>query len=172
MTNLYTTFLRSFLMSKHEHTQTPTYQNTREHSFEQSFQQSNKAVALSIQSASNDQQVYIQALSRPVVYLDIYICISGCFLSIIALQSCLFEGTSPFPSTLAAFFTPRGLSTKVFRNYLVFICCVTSFIRYFFSIFSLTCFSPRPDIFYLFHKLTNHLRVITRNAFNLILFLT
>ncbi len=39
-----------------------------------------------------------------------------------------------------------------------------------FLIFSLTCPSPRSDIFfYPFHKLINYLRAITRNAFDLIL---
>ena len=45
--------------------------------------------------------MYIQALSRPVIYLGVCVYMSGYFLSIIALQSCLFEGTCPFPSTLS-----------------------------------------------------------------------
>src|SRR6266511_3688963 len=37
----------------------------------------------------------IQALSRPVACFGVCVCVFGCFLSIIALQSCLFEGTPP-----------------------------------------------------------------------------
>ncbi len=91
-------FFTLFLIPRHEHTQTPTYQNTREHFehiFEQLSQQSNRAVALSVQSADSDQQVRIQALNRPVTCLDVCVCVFGCFLSIIVLQSCLFEGISP-----------------------------------------------------------------------------
>ena len=91
-------FFTSFLMPRDQHTQTPIYQNTREHFehiFKQSSQQSNRAVALLIYSAGSDQQMRIQALSRPVAYLGVYICVFSCFLSIIILQSCLFEGISP-----------------------------------------------------------------------------
>ncbi len=89
-------FFTLFLMPRDQHTQTPTYQNTREHFehiFEQSFQQSNRAVAISVQSAGSDQQVRIQILNRPFACLGVDICVFDCFLSIIVLQSCLFEGT-------------------------------------------------------------------------------
>ncbi len=91
-------FFTSFLMPRDQQTQTPIYQNTREHFehiFKQSSQQSNRAVALAIQSAGSDQQVRIQALSRPVSCLGVCVYVFSCFLSIIALQSCLFEGTPP-----------------------------------------------------------------------------
>ena len=71
-------FFILFFISRYEHTQTSTYQNTREHFkhiFEQSSQQSNRAVALSIQSAGSDQQMCIQALNRLIAYLDVYVCV-------------------------------------------------------------------------------------------------
>ncbi len=64
-------FFTLFLMPRDQHTQTPTYQNTREHSFEQSLQQNNRAVALSVQSAGSSQQVRIQAFSHPVIIIII-----------------------------------------------------------------------------------------------------
>ncbi len=91
-------FFTLFLIPRDQHTQTPIYQNTREHFeyiFKQSSQQSNRAVALSVQSAGSDQQVRIQALSRSITCLGVCVCVFGYFLSIITLQSCLLEGTPP-----------------------------------------------------------------------------
>ena len=89
-------FFILFFMFRDQYIQISIYQNMREyfkHFFKQLSQQSNKAVALSVQSVGSDQQVRIQALSRPVACLGVCVCVFDCFLSIIALQSCLFEGT-------------------------------------------------------------------------------
>ena len=87
-------FFISFLMSRDQHTQRPIYQNTREYFFKQSSQQSNRVIALSVQSAGSDQQVRMQTLSRQVDCLCV--CLVAFYLSLHCSRVSLRAHPLPF----------------------------------------------------------------------------